>query len=70
MLNSARPKARKAVIVKKGSLNNIMGVQITEYLSSKDEALSPLEELDKNDEMFLPQEINENVMIYSYRTEN
>lgn len=48
---------------------NLKEVSLGEYLIEKDSALSPLSEIDENEDQFLPNIYNENVMIYSSRTE-
>ena len=42
---------------------------VNEYLSGKDSALSPLKEIDEDELSIEPEEYNENVLIFSNRTE-
>lgn len=46
-----------------------LDVSISDYLTEKDEALSPMNKLEENEEFFLPNELNEDVIIYSNRSE-
>ena len=59
-------------LIRKGYFLSFFDVAVSDYLSEKDAALSPLDEIEERSDNLecQPEEYNENVVIYSYRTEN
>ena len=57
-------------LTRKSMKINLIEISINEYLVEKDNALSPLDDIDiEENESYQPEEYNENVLVYSNRTE-